>query len=321
MSLAELIRQTVPPDVHVLESRGDIRALLALLQSREYTVRNAAADALGRLGDPALKVLHARAARGKISERIGILEALARIRNPASIPFLSRILTRDQASEMRWIAAIALGEIGSDEAIPALRAALKDRDKYVRFGAAQALSQLGWRPHDTEEEVRLLVARQEWSAIPGVGAVPSLVLIEYLDDPDPRIRKAVVSVLGMCGDPVTEKYCERAMRDTDPSVRWAASLAFPQCHVAQMYLPGAMSRRPRTGKNLYVAVFLNIFFLGLGYNYLGKWWGFLLYQINLNTVMLLSLMYKTFLPYPLSLAFTTIAAVHTWHIMKGMPDI
>lgn len=321
MSLADLIRQNVPPDVHVLESRGDIRALVGLLQSREYTVRNAAADALGRLGDPALKVLHARAARGKIRERIAILEALARIRNPASIPFLSGILTGDQTSEMRWIAAIALGETGSDDAVPALRNSLQDSDKYVRFGAAQSLAQLGWRPHDAEEEVRLMVARQTWSAIPGVGAVPALVLTEYLDDPDPGIRREVVSLLGMLGDPVTEKFCDRAMRDPDPHVRWAASLAFPHCQVPLMYLPGAMARRPRTGKRLHVAVFLNIFFLGLGYNYLGKWWGFLLYQININTVMLLSLAYKTILPYPLSFGISIFAAVHTWHIMKGMPDI
>ncbi|HOT03903.1 MAG TPA: HEAT repeat domain-containing protein [Methanolinea sp.] len=321
MNLAELIRQTTAPDVCFLESRGNVRGLVALLTTKDYKTRNAAADALGRLGNPALTTLHIRAGLGSAPERIGILEALARIRNPASVPYLSKVLTGDPASEIRWIAAIALGEIGGEEAIQALRAGLRDRDKYVRFGSAKALYGLGWIPHDPEEEVRLMVARQAWSAIPGFGAVPALVLTEYLDDPDPGIRRAVVSVLGMLGDPVTEKSCDKAMRDPDPSVRWAASLAFPHCQVPRMYLPGAMSRRPRTGKSLYVAVFLNFFFLGLGYNYLGKWWGFLLFQVNLNTIMLLSLIYKTFLPYPISLGVSTVAAFHTWHIMRGMPDI
>ncbi|MCU0631547.1 MAG: HEAT repeat domain-containing protein [Methanolinea sp.] len=321
MSLAELIRQTDPPDVPALESRGDIRGLIYLLSSREYTIRNEAADALGRLGQPAISMLHSRAGHGKVRERLGTLEAMARIRSPASIPILSRILSADPSNEMRWIAAIALGEIGKEDAIPALRGGLRDRDKYVRFGAAEALTQLEWRPHDAEEEVRLLVARQAWSAIPGVGVVPALVLTEYLDDPDPRIRRAAVSLLGMLGDPVTQKFCDKAMKDPDPDVRWRASLAFPHCQVPPMYLPGVMSRRVRTGKSLYVAIFLNIFFLGLGYNYLGKWWGFLLFQVNINTVMILSLVYGSIIPYLLSLIVSSIAVVHTWHLVRGMPDI
>lgn len=321
MSLAAPVRRSHPPDITGLEESGDIQGLVQLLSSSDYQVRNEAADSLGRLGQPARSMLEKQSRKGRVRDRIGILEAMARIRDPSSIPYLSTILSSDPSNEMRWIAAIALGEIGGVEAIPALRMALKDRDKYVRFGAAQALAQLGWEPHDAEEEVRFMVARQNWSAIPGVGAVPALVLTEYLDDPDPRIRRSVISILGMLRDPCTEKFCDRAMRDPDPDVRWAASLAFPSCQVPPMYLPAAMSKRARTKKSLAVAVFLNIFFLGLGYNYLGKWWGFLLFQININTVMILSLVYGSLLPYLLSIAVSSVAVVHTWHIVRGLPDL
>jgi len=44
---------------------------------------------------------------------------------------------------VREAAAEALGEIGSKEAIPHLREALKDKDRDVRKAAAKALGEIG----------------------------------------------------------------------------------------------------------------------------------------------------------------------------------
>ena len=41
--------------------------------------------------------------------------------------------------EVRWVAAIALGNLGSPDAIDPLNRALKGPDRYVKYGAAQAL--------------------------------------------------------------------------------------------------------------------------------------------------------------------------------------
>jgi len=321
MSLANIFRQTVPPDIGALEESRDIRGLIGLLSFDNYHIRNQAADALGGIGAPAISMLNTMAAHGNVKVRLGIVEAMARIRSLESTPVLSRILAEEPSNEMRWIAAIALGEVGDPATFAVLAGALKDRDKYVRFGAAKALEKLGWRPGNKGEEVRFLVALQKWNSIPGLGDVPLEIITGYLDDPDPRIRASLVTLLGIMGDPRAEEVCDKAMRDPDPEVRWKASLAFPQCHVPHFYLPAGMSRRVRTGKSLFGAMVLNFFFLGLGYNYLGKWWGFLLFQITVNVVVILTLVYGTLLPYLLSFSVSSMAVVHTWYLGRGMPDI
>lgn len=321
MSLAAIVRQTEPPDIASCEERGDIRRLISLLSSEDYRMRKQAADALGRMGAPAISVLNHRATRGSAGSRLGIVEALARIRSPDSVPVLCRILSGDESNEMRWMAAIAIGETGIQSAIPILVQALRDRDKYVRFGAAKALEKMEWKPKNPEEEVRARVALQAWNAIPGIPDAPADIVAGYLDDPDPGIRANVVSVLGILGDPRAGEACDRAMRDADPDVRWKAALAFPRCEIPHMYIPAGMSRRIRTGKSLFGAMVLNFFFLGLGYNYLGKWWGILLFQIVVNTVTVLSLIYGNILPVLLSFSVSSVAVVHTWFLGRGMPDI
>lgn len=321
MSLAAVVRQTEPPDIHTLEEQRDIRGLIGLLSSADYRIRKQAADALERVGAPAISVLNSRAIRGSVETRIGIVEAMARIRSDESVPILCRILSGDESNEMRWIAAIAIGETGIKSSIPVLVGALKDRDKYVRFGAAKALEKMEWRPENPKEEVRLRVALQAWNTIPGIPGAPVDIVAGYLDDPDPRIRYRVVSLLGILGDPRAGEACDLAMRDADPEVRWKATLAFPRCNVPHMYLPAGMSRHARTGKSLFGAMVLNFFCLGLGYNYLGKWWGILLFQIALNTVTTLSLIYGNILPVLLLFSVSSVAVVHTWYLGRRMPDI
>jgi len=321
MSLALIVRQTVSPDIRELEKDRDIRGLIRFLSDHNYKIRNQAADALGRIGGSALPMLHSRAEHGDMVDRLGIVEALARIKNPDSTPVLTNILSKDPSNEMRWIAAIALGEVGDPDNIPVLIAALEDLDKYVRYGAVLALEKLGWQPENNEDQVKRFVAFQEWSAIPGIGDVPVGSLMKYFDDPDPKIRASVVTVLGILGDPHAEQICERAMSDPDPDVRWKASLAFPQCKVPLLYLPRGFFRRIRTGKSLFGAMVLNQFFLGLGYFYLGKWWGVLLFVLSFSTASLLAIPYGVVESYLLLYTVASLSVIHTWYIGKEMPDL
>jgi hypothetical protein len=324
MSLAAIVRQTRPSDVEEFEEKKDVRGLISLLSSEDYRIRDRAADALGRIGAPALSVLNTRATRGSVETRLGLVEAIARIRSPQSVPVLCRILSKDENSEVRWIAAIALGESGDKSAIPVLIRALKDRDKFVRFGAAQVLRNMEWRPENPEDDVRVQIALQNWSAIPGIPGVPIDIVTEYLGDADPRIRSSVVSLLGILGDPRAGEACDRAMRDPDPEVRWIATRAFPRCQVSDLLLPAGMFRRVRTGKSLFGAMLLNFFFPGLGYNYLGKWWGFLLFQIMFTGLILVSFSLfegNLFSAYPLLFPFSSVAVAHTYYLGRKIPDI
>ena len=70
---------------------------------------------------------------------------LQRSRIPAQYPALADMM-KDPGSEVRWQAAIALGEMGSHEAVAPLLSGLEDPDKYVRYGSAISLVKNGYQP-------------------------------------------------------------------------------------------------------------------------------------------------------------------------------
>ncbi len=94
------------------------------------------------LGPDALHTLLKGINHKKREVRLGIVEALGDIRNYDSIPVLTGLLKNDPGSEVRWAAAITLGEIGDISAVPALVEALDDDDKYVRLEQPVALEHL-----------------------------------------------------------------------------------------------------------------------------------------------------------------------------------
>jgi len=266
-------------------------------------------------------VLHSRIFHPDVRIRLGIVEALGDIRDKRSIPDLTTLLMKDESNEVRFSAAIALGGIGDKTAIPPLVSGLRDADKYVRFSTSEALWKLGWNPTNSEEHVYFLVARKKWHEIPNIPDVPLDPLFLALQDTDANIRAAAVEVLGDLGNPLAKSACDIALKDKSSIVRWKAVIAFPKCNIPLMHLPRGLSRRTRERKNPYVASFLNFMFLGLGYNYLGKWWGFLLFQINLTLILLMSLTLGPQLPYIISYGVSGLSVIHTWYFVKKLPDL
>ena len=70
---------------------------------------------------------------------------------------------------MRWAAGYSLALIGDESAITPIVAALRDPDKYVRSGAADALDIFGWEPAEIPLQVYYYIAKQEWDKIPPLG--------------------------------------------------------------------------------------------------------------------------------------------------------
>jgi HEAT repeat protein len=138
-------------DIEGMKKNRDIRGLIRLLDHGKMTFSGVLQTHWAILGENGLRPLLKVLGFPKIHVRIGVIEALGEIKCPRSVEPLIHSLLTDESSEVRWVAALALGEIGDVRAIPPLLASLKDKDRYLRFGSAKSLKQLGWSPQTDQE--------------------------------------------------------------------------------------------------------------------------------------------------------------------------
>lgn len=318
MSVLHLAR---PADVTALKAAQDVPALIRLLHHRDPGVQWKAADALGSLGDSAVDLLVSELLSRHVAARIGAAEALGTIGDTRAVLPLAGLLARDPAAEVRWVAALALGRIGDPAAVPFLEAALKSPQRYVRYGAALSLGRLGWVPEDRAAGAYRAIALQDWEAVEGLGPDATGPLIERLRDPDPKIRSTVLGLLGRAGDPRAGPACRAALMDAAGPVRWAAVRAAKPCGVPDLHVPWGISRRERPGRNPWAAAVLNFLFIGLGYNYLGYWWGFLVFMSYASILVLAQLASGPLLPYLVAYPITALFAVQTFYLARKLPDM
>jgi HEAT repeat protein len=89
-----------------------------------------------------------------MSVRRAAAEALGKIGDPQAVPALMEAL-KDRDEDVRKAVAEALGEIGDPQAVPALLETLKDEDEDVRWAATMALWKLlPASPPQNQEERR-----------------------------------------------------------------------------------------------------------------------------------------------------------------------
>ncbi len=147
--------EALPVLIQVLkaESRSEVRYKIAsALDKVSPAVKVVAPELIQRLID-SLRQDSSSSVRYSVASALGKIGAGAR----AAVPALIETLQHDRSEAPRREAAKALGLIGDANAVPALQAALADKEQDVRKAAAAALGQLG--PALTvpplEEEVRL----------------------------------------------------------------------------------------------------------------------------------------------------------------------
>ena len=308
------------PNVDTLRRKKDIPALIQALRYNDFEVQTSAAQALGTLGSEGINEL-ILALRDRDREvRLGIIEALSVIRDQRAVPPLIELLN-DKSSEVRWETAIALGEIGGPDAPSPLKNALRDPDKYVRYGAASALSKTGWNPVSDEERAFYYVGMQEWQAVKDYGPAAIGALSLVLHDQDSSVRIKAIEILGSIGDKKAIPALMQSLRDENADVRWKTVLASPKCGISVMHLPRGLSRRPRLKKNPLIAGFLNFMLPGLGYGYLGKWWGIMIFQIDITATVWLFRYQGEVSSYGLLFPVYLVLAFHAWYIAQKMPDL
>jgi HEAT repeat protein len=307
-------------DIEKLTAAKDISGLIRALHSSDdlYT-QSQAAKALGSLGPAAMDALIRALKKKNKASRLVIIQALTEIRDPKSIPVLIETL-KDESSEIRWEATIALGEIGDPQAIEPLITCLRDHDKHVRYGAAFSLVRIGWKPPNDEEKAFLFVGMQEWKAtwLIGDSAIPALTHI--LHDRDSNVRIRAVESLGELKSTQATPALIQSLADENSEVRWNAVLASQKCGIKLMYLPRGLSRRPKLKKNPLISGFLNFMLPGLGYSYLGKWWGVMIFEIDIfGTVWAFKYLGEEF-TYEALLPIYLLLALHGYYFTTKMPE-
>jgi HEAT repeat protein len=205
-------------------------ALIARLADDSWRVRAAAVERLTAAEDPApvLPLLLERlVGAGGVGEREAAAEALGRIGPPAIPGLVERLEATDP--ELRQAAAVVLGVIGDRRALPALVARLADADPNVRAIAADALGRIGGRDAtaallaavDSDDASLRAAALQ---SLTSVRVAPSIEQLSRLVK-DRASRRVVLRLLGFSDDRGVFDLLVQGLVDPVRSVRTAALAA------------------------------------------------------------------------------------------------
>jgi hypothetical protein len=141
-------------------------------------------------------------------------------------------------------------------------------------------------------------------------------LIDMLRDKHPAIRVQIIEILGSTGDAKAKNSCKRVLRDPDENVRWRGVLSSQKCGVSVSHLPLELSQRIYKGPSVIGATIMNFFFLGVGYDYLEKWWGLVILEIYMLFFFISQLLIGIVMTIIIMVPFMTLFAVHTYFMAK-----
>jgi HEAT repeat protein len=151
-----------------LNAQEAVEPLLGVLADKDWNIRKAAATTLGKLkAESAVDALLELLDDERFAVRIEVVIALNHIKPPEAVSAFSKVVVSDNNYEVRKVAATALGNLKSQDAIPALLTAVEDENWMVRKAAVDSLTNLKAqdgldkiieRLVDEQEDVRSSVA-------------------------------------------------------------------------------------------------------------------------------------------------------------------
>lgn len=307
-------------DIEGLKERRDIPALIRALGDSDIHVQWRAAEALSALGpESVVPLIRALSGRNK-DIRLGCIEVLGELRDDRAVDPLIGILG-ERSNEIRLQAALALGQIGDEQAIEPLTRILRDPDRYVRYGASLALQQLRWNPEDPKDRAYLYLGLQNWQELGAMGEAAIPALNTALQDRDSGVRERAVEILGSIGGEEALPPVYRSLRDEDDRVRWNAVRAAPDVGISLHYIPRGLRRRPRKRKNPTAAAILNFFLPGIGYWYLGRWWGLLIFQVDVTITIFVFTFTDGTLAFTILFPIYILLSIHGAYLARSMPEL
>ncbi len=225
------------------EIRGaeSVRGLVPLLRSDDAPVRNIAMDVLREIGADDMPTLEKLLFDDDADIRIFISDIMGSTSSALAVRPLCDALLKDSEVNVRYQAAMSLGNLGMAEAVPALNQAMQD-EEWVQFAVIEALTKLRAESSiaalikalDSSTDLVASMIVEALGEFGNIKAVP--MLAKRLDDsPVPlrnKILQAITRILGVKSLPLFygknedkfRDYFLIALEDEDPDVQDAAVL-------------------------------------------------------------------------------------------------
>ena len=184
-----------------------VPVLQQCLRSRDYWIRQSAAEALAKLGQ----------AQPQSTALATENDASPQKRHVAG-EILKQMLS-DVDRDFRQAAAEALGRMNLSDAALSLVSRLEDRDRGVQLAAARSLETLRWQPESQVQQAHFLVALEKWADIPalGVNAIDALANVVSWDET--AARRRAIEALVQIGGPQAESALITMGAHADEAVR------------------------------------------------------------------------------------------------------
>ncbi len=241
--------------------------LIKALDHYDPAVRAAAARVIARLrvagaGDGLLKAVN----DSQAEVRYAAMRALGTIREARAVTALTEQLAYYKKGEGAWSALDALAQIAAPGSGPLFKERLQDKDPYIRRAATEGLGRAGDTTLidalernitlDDAPMVRLATAfalqklgrnyaarlvdlmrpskvrAQGQEYLIELGPPMAATLVPRIQEPDPRVREALLDVLGVIGDQSTIPALQAAATDADASAAAAAKRAIARIQKA-----------------------------------------------------------------------------------------
>ena len=216
-----------------------VRALAPLLRSDDAPVRNISMDVLRQIGVDDMATLSDLLRDEDADIRIFTADIMGSTASAMAVQPLCDALLKDSEVNVRYQAAMSLGNIGLAEAVPALNQAMQD-EEWVQFAVIEALTKLRAESSvaalinalDTSTDLVASMIVEALGAFGNIKAVP--MLAKHLEDSSipqrNKILQAIIKILGTKSLPLfyakdKDKFREYfliALEDEDPDVQDAA---------------------------------------------------------------------------------------------------
>lgn len=237
------VQEAVERALYKIGGPAVVQAAIPLLRSDDAPTRNTAMELLRRLGASDIEALTKLLRDEDPDIRIFTSDILGSTGSSIAVAALSYALLHDPEVNVRYQAAVSLGELALPGAAASLNKAMQD-EEWVQFAVIEALTKIR-----DESSVSALVKALDKSSdlvasmiVDALGEMGSMraipLLLKHLDSASVplanKIIRAIVNIVGeqsltLLGIKVCERlrdYIHHALEDEDPSVQDAAVKAF-----------------------------------------------------------------------------------------------